>query len=58
MKTITILFVLMLLPGVHFGQAHMLLKNIGSGSENGIPGQNQATNWHGKSYFIRSPHRE
>ena len=39
-------------PVFLLAQTHMILKNIGSGADNGIPGDNQSTTWNGKAYFI------
>jgi hypothetical protein len=52
MKSITLLLAMALMPFLNFAQTHSLLKNIGTGSESGIPDHNQATNWKSKSYFI------
>ncbi|HSF90023.1 MAG TPA: T9SS type A sorting domain-containing protein [Saprospiraceae bacterium] len=52
MKRHTFISLFSLLSFFSFAQTHSILKNIGAGSENGIPSDNQATTWKGKSYFI------
>jgi len=52
MKCLAILFFFIMLSFPSFAQTHSLLKNIGAGSENGIPADNQSTTWKGKTYFI------
>jgi hypothetical protein len=39
-------------PIISSGQTHSLLKNIGSGDQDGIPSVNEATVWNDKAYFI------
>jgi hypothetical protein len=52
MKHTTSVFLLLLLPFIHYGQTHSLLRDIGAGTQHGILAENQATTWNGKSYFI------